>query len=198
MSDEIIHIKNPVGRPKGSTNKAAKFRHYKPKKWEAWMTALVISSTAGKANKELAEIYEISETHVSNLLSTEQAHNIKLELKKALLKESPEIADRMVKVSEKAFTRMEEFLENETLAKNSPMNYTDRAMKIFQMTYPSAHQAEEKQESNVTNIQNNVFITQPEILERINEGLKTSNEIAVIHNETRQKLLLDPINKVNE
>lgn len=184
----LVNNDKRLGRPPGAKNKSPQFRHYRPKKWEPWMSALVLSHIAGnKSNVELAEMYEISATHVSNILSTEEAKTIEEEARKNFLKMSGHIGDRMTRIAEKAVERFENFVDNDTLAQNSPVSFIRETQNIFKMTFPQAQS--EVVPSIVQNNQNNIFLTQPELIERIEKGLDTANRIAVIHNETRQKLL---------
>lgn len=193
---EIVSEDKKQGRPLGAKNKAAKFKHYKPKKWHPWMTSLVLHHCSGRTNTDLAQMFEITPEHVSNILSTENAGTIREEFKKQILSTSPDIADKMARVASKAFGEMENFLGNEVVKGQSPLAFVDRAMRIFDMTFPVAHpEIAEKGisrhgDTNI-NIQQNVFLANREFIERITKGLEDSNRIAVIHNETRQKLLTE-------
>lgn len=186
MSDDIIPIKRGPGRPKGSKNKAAKFNHYKPKRWEPWMTSLVLAHLSGKfTNQQIADDYNITATHVSNILSTQEAEAIELSVRKNLQESSKSVADRLLAIQDKAVKHIEGFINRDDLAVNAPFNYIREVKDILKMTFPT--EAESK--GNVTNnIQNNVLVANPEFVQRIAEGLETSNRVAVIHNETKQKI----------
>lgn len=189
---EVVKVveEKKVGRPVGSKNKAAKFKHYKPKKWQEWMTALVLASKIGKSNKELAELFEITPEHVSNILSTDEAEAVTLTLRKSLLEQSTDMASEFTKLAEMSLKRIKDVMANDTLAINNPFPMLRASLEVMKLTFPKEESGVSSPQGNI-NIQqnNNILVANPEYLERITKGLETANEIAVIHNDTRQKLL---------
>jgi hypothetical protein len=188
MSDTFFEdiSKKRQGRPKGSRNVAVQFKHYKPKRWEPWMEALVLASIQGKTNKELAESFGISLPHVSNILSTEQAAIATQKIRDKVSELHPDVSIKIGRIKEKAVQRIENFLDNDAVAEASPIAYISQVKDIMKMTFPKMDDAA----NNITNIQqNNILVANSEYLERLNEGLKTSNEVNLLHEEKRLKLL---------
>jgi len=174
------------GRPLGSLNKdKGGFTRYNPTKWEAWMTFLCIESNAGYSNRELALKYEITETHVSNLLCSDRASVIRSELKEKLIKSG---AGELSELRSLASARLKKFLENSELETNAPIQYANTAARILQMTFPSSSSGSGRGDTKVdvtinqqNNLQQNVLSVNPEYMERIASGLEKSLKVAEIH-----------------
>jgi predicted transcriptional regulator len=179
-------IKRGRGRPKGSRNESMPFAHYEPKRWEPWMDGLVIHSLIGKSNTELAKMFEITVTHVSNILSTKQAAERKEIFRESVLSKVPNISETMALIQEKGVKRLLDFMNNDQLATNSPLSFINQAKSIVQMTFPK----NELPTGSVTNnIQQNILATNPEFMDRLMRGLESSNEVAKLHEEKRLKLV---------
>lgn len=173
-------VKRPRGRPRGSKNKSPGFLHYNPKRWEPWMDALVLASISGAANKELAKDYQISETHVSNILNTEMAQTIRLRIRKKVLDATTDVTEKLTKLQDTAIKRMAEVLDNDTLAVNSPMSMATLAKEIFRLVKTDSPDKEKEKATsiqNTTNVQNNILVANPEYVARIQKGMELSNEI---------------------
>lgn len=175
---EVVPAKRGRGRPKGSVNKATKFLHYHPKKWEPWMDSLVLASISGLSNKLLAERYEISETHVSNLLCTPQAEDLKKRVTNQLLSKSGEALGAMERIATKALQTVEKALDNEGFVESSPYSSAMVAMKAFEMVKGKGVGGigvEEK--DNKTIINGNVLIANPQYMDNLTKAMQLSNEI---------------------
>lgn len=172
------------GRPVGSTNKdKGGLTRYNPAKWEAWMTQLCIMSNAGYSNIELAKQFEISETHVSNLLCSDRASSIQTSLREKLIKAGSGEINELRSLASK---RLKEFLEDDTLKTNAPIQFANTAARVLQMTFPSSGGSKEKGDVNVTinqqnNLQQNVLAVNPEYMQRIADGLEKSNRVEELH-----------------
>lgn len=175
---EEQNIKRGRGRPKGSRNVALQFQHYNPKKWEPWMEALVLAKMQGKSNAQLAESFDISIPHVSNILSTAQAEDIRQKLKVEISKMFPDASIKIGSIREKALNHIDKFLDREDLAQAAPIPYIAQVQGIMKMTFPEA----EKSPMNVTNVQNNILLANGgELLDRIAKGLEGSKRVEEIH-----------------
>lgn len=163
------------GRPKGSTNKGPSFKHYTPKRWHPWMDSLVLAKIAGATNEELAEKYEISIVHVSNILSTTQAQELIDKVRSELIAQSSTVSDRLSKIRELSLKRIEEVLANDSLATNSPLSFVDRALRFFEM---ASENVKDKPAAGNTIINGNVLVANSDYVERIGKGLELSNQIA--------------------
>jgi hypothetical protein len=166
------------GRPKGSRNVSVQFQHYNPKKWEPWMEALVLAKMQGKSNAELAASFDISLPHVSNILSTAKAEEIRQKLKVEISKMFPDASIKIGSIREKALNHIDSFLDKKELADAAPIAYIAQVQSIMKMTFPEA----EKNPGNVTNIQNNILLANGgELLDRIAKGLEGSKRVEEIH-----------------
>lgn len=173
------------GRPPGSSNKdKGGFARYNPAKWEGWMTTLCIKSNAGFSNSELAVEFEITETHVSNLLCSDRAKIIRDELKKKLIEAGTGDLNELRVLASK---RVKEILEDDSLRTNAPVQMANIATRVLQMTFPtSSGSSKEKGDVNVTinqqtNLNQNVMAVNPEYMQRIAEGLEKANRVKEIH-----------------
>lgn len=173
---EIVKVEKR-GRPRGSKNKSPGFHHYVPKRWEPWMDSLVLAKIAGASNKDLAESFEITVAHVSNILSTTEANLIKLKVRKEILEKSEELSDKLTQIRDLSAKRMLEALQNDTLATNSPLSMASLAKELFKIASPAV--VAENTAKQVTNniAQQNILVANPEYVNRIEKGLTLSNEI---------------------
>lgn len=185
---DVIPIRRPRGRPKGSRNQSVQFNSYHPKKWEAWMDGLVVHHICGKTNKELSKLFDITEGHVSNLLNSPQANERKELYRSEVLKSAGDVASKLAHIQELGLKRVTDFLKMDELAKSSPITYVSQAKEILKMTFPKG-EVTPPPSGNVTNIQNNILATNPEFMERMVKGLETANEVALMHEEKRLKLV---------
>lgn len=121
------------GRPIGSVNRSAKFTHYNPKRWQPEFDLIVIESIAGKSNEEIGRLFGYTKEHVSNILSTAKAQEIKERIRESINKGVAfNIQERLAAIGEKAIERMEAFIDNDNAADASPFKFIDRVVKIAQ------------------------------------------------------------------
>jgi len=156
-------------------SRKAKFTRYSPKKWPPQFDAIVLASIGGKSNKELAALFGYTEQHISNILCSEKANEIKESVRKKLLEENP-VTDKLKAISEKAIERMEKFINNDQLATASPFHFVDRAIRMQSVLNPAK---EEPKEKNVIN--NNVLIASPSMVSGLFEAIEKSNEAKLLN-----------------
>jgi hypothetical protein len=165
MSTEVV-IPKKRGRPPGSKGKSPKFRNYQPKKWKPVFTEIVILEATGSVtNVELGEKYGFTAQHISNICCTEQAEDIRKGLREKLIERGGSIAERLVRLQDKALKRVEDYIEKDFLFEKSPESSVDRALKILSA---GEHQTVN---NTVNNTQQNNLILSPEIQERLMKGL---------------------------
>lgn len=176
VGEEIV--KRGRGRPKGSVNKATQFLHYNPKKWEPWMESLVLASVAGNDNKTLAERYEISITHVSNLLNCPQAVEVRRKVSNELLKSSRDIADGIDRIRTKALKTVEKALDNNGFVDASPYSSAMLAMKAYE-TFGGKGKKDSNEDNSGgnTTINQNILVANPSFMKTLTEAVEKSNNI---------------------
>lgn len=112
----------------------SKFVRYKPKRWHPEFDLIVISSIAGKDNEELARIFGYTPQHISNILCTEQAQEIRNKVRSDIdTTFTKDIKDRLNDINEGAIKSLEQFFvtERETRYEASPFLFVDRAMRYL-------------------------------------------------------------------
>jgi len=172
----------PRGRPPGSKNKTAKFLHYIPKKWEAWHESVVIRSVMGTSNTELAELFGVSVTHISNILNCPQALEVKNRIRDQIINEGSDATTKIAGIRDKALKRVEQYLDNDTLATNNPHQTMSLTLQALKLTMPDeVVKTGDTVINNNINAQQNVLIANPEFIERIAKGLEISNQIEEAH-----------------
>lgn len=122
------------GRPRGSGGKASSFEHYKPRRWHPEFDLIVIESISGSDNETIGRKYGYTKEHVSNILSTSQAREIKEKVRHTVDKEfEGTLKQRLAVIGEKTVKHIENFINDEdNLAARSPFMFIDRTLKIAQ------------------------------------------------------------------
>lgn len=162
-----------------------KFHHYKPKRWHPEFTLIVMGSISGKDNAELAEEFGYSVVHISNILSTEQASEIREKAREHLNKAfEGNLADRVKGIGQKALEKIERFVEDKTNQEaKSPFAFVDRMMKLATMTSTLGSLNGLANDKNTTNIQVNgsaAFVLNGDQVEGIRTALLQSSSLDLI------------------
>lgn len=184
------------GRPLGSKGKSTQFKSYQPKRWLPWMEAAVRLSISGLSNSEVAAFFDVTPQHVSNILCTAEAEKIRGERRDEVINSDKGFDARVAALREKAFQRMEKFIEMDSASQASPFMFVDRAMGIFKLTgaemSPGGERDKEHSPGSSTVINGNVLIANPEIMDRIARGLEISNKVKEIHSGEPAEVVVGP------
>lgn len=169
----------------------AQFLRYKPRRWQAEFDLIVLASFNGLDNKSIGEKFGYTPQHISNILCSEESEVIRVKLREKILTGADvNIASRLQSISEKAVLRLEAFMNNDSLALQSPFAFADRAFKVIAM----AGQSLEK--SPVINGNNTVNNTQinlgNDVFDRLTKALDKSSQVSEIHKDfdfTKERIL---------
>lgn len=171
------------GRPLGSKNKRrdAQFQHYNPKRWHPEFNLIVIESIAGKSNEALSEEFGYTPQHISNILSTSHAAQIREGVRTNINKEfDGQLKNRIAAIGEKTLKHIEHFVDDErNLAEKSPFMFLDRVLKISQAT--ATLDSDSKHVSNNLTINGNAaFVMSKEQSDGIRNALLDSSSLESI------------------
>jgi hypothetical protein len=164
--------------------RAAKFTHYQPKRWHPEFSLIVMGSIAGKSNVELSEQFGYTKEHISNILSTEQAAEIRERSRESLNKAfEGNLQSRIDRIGERAIANIERFVEDEhNMEAKSPFAFVDRMMKLATMT--SKLGSADNGNKSTTNIQVNgsaAFVLQAEQVKGIRDALLQSSSLDAVN-----------------
>lgn len=119
-------METTVERKKGRLGK------WVPKKWKADYDRVVGYHVVGKENKEIAVMLGFTPEHVSTILNTPQAQELKKKmeasLREKMLTNIPETLDY---VARKGAERLKQIVDNDDLFEKSPFAVVDRAMDVM-------------------------------------------------------------------
>ena len=105
---------------------------WEPKVWEVNYEEIVIASTIGLSNEELAKKFNFTPQHISNILQTPQAaltrRRILDELQKRALDSIPQ---RMTAIADKAVQRLHNLLHDDERYAQSPFAVVDRGLQVL-------------------------------------------------------------------
>lgn len=182
MSDinetEVTVEKRKRGRPKGSLNRAAKFKNYNPKRWQPEFDLMVIESISGKSNEEIGQLFGYTKEHVSNILSTTQAGEVKERVRKTINAQfQGTLQERIANIGAKAIEHVEKFIQDDSnLASKSPFMFVDRALKIAQSTSTLVSNPDSSRVTNNT-VNGNVLVINNDIADNLFSALEKSRAL---------------------
>jgi predicted transcriptional regulator len=166
----------------------ASFKHYRPKRWHPEFDLIVLASFMGKTNTEIAKEFGYTPQHVSNILSTSQAEEIRDSLREKISNQTEiSISDRLKEISNVSLTRVETFLKNDELFEKSPFAFIDRAMRAAQI---AQEKNDPKFQVNINNQTNNNVLGN-DAIDRIANALEVTTEVGLLHSG------LDPSKRIN-
>jgi hypothetical protein len=161
-----IHPVNPYRPPSAPTA-------FKLIKWKPVYDMIVAGHIIGKSNKELAEVYDYTTVSIVNILRSDRAQQMIAEAHKNIRANvSENINEHMdlnERIRQKALKRVEEFLDKDELATNSPFAYMNTISK-----YTGVSAANVPTVNVQTNIQNNQTNVSESSLNRLTKALEIS------------------------
>lgn len=165
-----------------STNEKAR---WEPKEWRPEYQLIVVLSTANYTGDQISEImeskynYTVTKQHVSNILNTERAKQIKAEILGKVIEKTEKTVEENLELMERlAASRLVELLKNDSLMEQNPFSVADRSIKILEGRSKLKVAAASSQPQQQ---QNNFFSLPPEVLARINSGLNKTQEVQQLH-----------------
>jgi hypothetical protein len=159
---------------------------WQPKEWRPEYQMVVILSTMNYDQKTICEImaekynYEITVMHVSNILNTDKAKEIKAEILSKVEEKTIQTVEQNLEIMEQlAASRLVEMLSNDTLMMSNPFAVADRSLKILE---GRQRLRTSMNPDRIGQQQNNFFYTlPPEIQARIDNGLKNISKVEELH-----------------
>lgn len=169
MAGAIGHVRNN-----------SPFSSFKVKEWAPWMTEAVVLHFSGMSLPELSVRTGKSRQHLQNIMNTDQAKAVVLQLQRQALDIAVDgMADRIAKAKSKALGRVEGFLEDDELANEAPVSYWQTSLRTIEVL-GKLTEAPAVVNNNTVNVQNNTLNISPAALERLRntQGLE---QIATSH-----------------
>lgn len=154
------------------------FASYIVKEWKPWMTEAVILHTSGVSVAELRVRFQKTDTHIRNILNTEQACEIIRKVQSEALKNvKAESSERITAIKEAALTQMQELVTNQELKASSPFAFWDATRKTLETVSRMEAPAPVQQSQNISIQQNvqNIVNTSPDILSRLRSAPSLNN-----------------------
>lgn len=113
-------------------NRTGGFKHYNPKRWHPEFDLIVIKSVGGLSNEEIGREFGYTKQHVSNILSTPQAAEVRDRIREEINKNyQGKLKERVSAIGEGVVRHVEKFITDaNNLAERSPFDFIDRALKI--------------------------------------------------------------------
>lgn len=154
---------------------------YKILKWKPVYDMIVAGHILGRSNKELAEAFDFTSVHISNILRCDHAQSlIKAahdRIREVSIEQSGDNVSLQVEIQTKALERVRDFVNNDKLAYESPFPFLDRIKDLAKGSLVAAPLVPAT--SSVTvNVQQNNQTNQirEESMKRIADALDITNE----------------------
>ena len=107
-------------------------KKWEPKEWRPIYEEIVIKSARGDSNKQLAHEYGCTPQHISNIITTPQARDIRNRLIENIRNTGITQQERRMLIADKALERIEEYFFDDEEQKKRKGAMADRAMKMLQ------------------------------------------------------------------
>lgn len=161
------------------------FTRYKPKRWHPEFNLVVIDSIKGMSNVEIGKKYGYTPQHVSNILCTEQAAELKESIGKGIQNHfKASFADEANDLGRQAFEHIKDFVKDDlNLKTKSPFAFVDKMMKVAVMTNTLSSNEKNSNNSNVTINQNNIekaIVISSEAANNLKDAILESRELDAI------------------
>lgn len=154
------------------------FASFIVKEWAPWMTEAVILHASGMSVAELRVRFQKTDTHIRNILNTEQASEIIRKMQSQALKDiTASSSQKITAIREAALTQMQELVANQELKASSPFAFWDATRKTLE-TVNRLEAPVSVQPSQSISIQQNVqniVNTSPDILSRLRSAPSLNN-----------------------
>lgn len=153
----------------------AKANHWEPVEWHPYYEQIVLESCCGVTNIELARKYGLSKVHVSNILRTKSAQEVRNRVLADIQAGSKvSIQDKLAQMTEKSIERVAAMLDNDKLFAEKPLAVADRAFRMLEGMNKLKPKGDVVVNNNITNVSDAV-------IDRFTEALKASNAAKAYH-----------------
>jgi hypothetical protein len=153
-------------------------RKWQPGVWLPEYEMIVAESCKGRSNEDIANQYNFTPQHISNILNTEEARAIKQEVVKAIRSKSLELMKvQYSEIEEKSISNIHEVLHESVTAENM-FGMFDRSIVALKGL---GKLQEEAKAGVVNNNTTNVMVINNGQETAITKGLKDLVDIATLH-----------------
>lgn len=183
---EHIQRRKGVGRPRGAKNRGYGNGKWEPLKWRVDHEAVVLMHIGGKSNKEIAEICEKTPFWVSLVINCKQAHKL-IEEARARLPQR-DFADRYARILNKSVERLENYLNDDVIARSSPGAMVDRSMRAMEMIDSRLKNLIHKDTEKIT--ERTLILATDQNVDKLVAALTKSDEVTELHRKPADLKLL--------
>jgi len=159
------------------------FGRWLPREWKPVYSEIVLLSCAGWKGTDLAEKYNYTEVHISNILRTPQAGLLRKRVLEELQGRALEsIPAKLEQIAEKTVDRLRQVVNDDALFEKSPFGVIDRGLKVLTGV---GHLKNEDQRGGM-HIKNAVVLTKEHSSDLI-DGLKRAKEAKLLNPSPSEK-----------
>jgi tRNA(Arg) A34 adenosine deaminase TadA len=162
--------------------KFKKIRKWQPDEWEGEYEKITFESCLGVSNTDLAKKYSFTPQHISNILNTEQARQIKAQYVAAIRQGSLDLMEKQYgEIVTKSVENIHTILGNDTLREKNPYSHFHASITALKGL---GKLQEEAKAGVVNNTQiNNTMIINSTQESKIIAGLDKLEQIKLLHGE---------------
>jgi len=166
-------IKSAQLRPRKNAKLPEK--RWNPTDWRPEYEQVLAMTCRGLSNIYIAEKFNLTPQHISNIINSEQGKLIQKEFIQGIRQFQVEQGEELIGgIQNKAIQRIQEMFENDELAQESPFGVHDRAVGFLKAI--GKFQSEKVVENQTTTINNTTILKQETVLNQLNIGLGKANE----------------------
>ncbi len=151
------------------------------KNWKPIHTSIVIDYAQRRSISQLSEKYGYADSTIGNIVRSKKAREMLSRIEQNILKNGTEnFAEGVKKAKILAFQRMQQLLNNDSLAEKAPFAFFDRAQKAFE-SFSKYETPENPSPNSHPSVQNNVqmnIFQNPEQVSALTEGLNKALEVS--------------------
>jgi hypothetical protein len=147
------------------------------KNWKPIHTSIVLDYAQGRTISQLCEKYGFASSTIANIVRSKKAKDILARIESNILRSGTEsFPDAVKKGKILAFERMQQLLQNDTLAEKAPFAFFDKAAKSFELFAKYETPTPEAASVQNNNVQMNIF-SNPEQVSALTDGLNKALEV---------------------
>jgi len=153
----------------GNVPNRSGFASYVVKDWQAWMTEAVILHASGMSIPELRVKFGRGDSHIRNILNTEQAREIVRKIEAQSLKNvEASSSSKLSAIRDSALSSMQQMLDRDDLKIKSPFAFWEAARKTLDtVSRMSAPPPPAPAPGATVNIQQNIVNASPTMLSQL-------------------------------
>lgn len=158
-------------------------RKWQPNEWEGEYEKITFESCLGVSNTDLAKKYNFTPQHISNILNTEQARQIKAEYVAAIRQGSLDLMEKQYgEIVERSVKNVHTVLHRDDILQSHPFSQFDRSITALKSLGKLQEEAKAGTVHNNTQINNTMIITNQQE-SAIVKGLDKIEQIKLLHGE---------------